>query len=246
MTQKILILGATSAIAQEVAQIYATKQAQICLIGRNPESLNIIAQDLKVRGAGECTTLCADLNDLSTHPALIESAFQAHGTFDVVLLAHGVLGSQDQADHDPTHVVELLQTNFVSYASLLTCVAPHLKAQGKGTIAVLSSVAGDRGKQSNFTYGSAQAGKSAFTDGLRNRLFPYGVHVITFKLGFVDTPMTASFQKGLLWAKPQSVAQGITHAIEKRRDTVYLPFFWKWIMMIIIHIPEFIFKKLKL
>lgn len=246
MNKKVLIIGGTSAIAQEVAKIYALEKAEIYLVGRNTEHLSIIAQDLRVRGAQETYTHAMDLNQTSEHPTMIQSAFEKMGKVDVALIAHGILGSQEIADHSPEHVVEIINTNFVSYASLLTCISTSMKAQKHGSIAVISSVAGDRGKQSNFVYGAAQAGKSTFTDGLRNRLFPYGIHVLTLKLGFVDTPMTANFKKGLLWAQPKSVAQNIASAIDKKKNIVYIPFFWRWIMLIITSIPEFLFKKLKL
>lgn len=246
MTKKILVIGATSAIAQEFSRLYAGDHVEFCLVARDQQQLNVIAQDLKVRGAKIAEVLAVDLNLFSAHDRIVQSAFRALTSVDIVLMAHGVLGSQEMADHDPQHVVDLINTNFVSYASLLTLIAHQMKPQRQGTIAVISSVAGDRGKQSNFAYGSAQAGKSAFTDGLRNRLFPHGIHVVTLKLGFVDTPMTADFKKGLLWAKPESVARGIMQAIEKSKNSVYIPYFWRWIMMVITHIPESLFKKLKL
>ena len=246
MIKKILVIGATSAIAQEVTKLYAADQAEFCLVARDQQQLNVIAQDLRVRGGQIAQVIPADLNLFSAHGDIIQTAFKVLKTVDVVLIAHGILGSQDLADQDPQHTVDIINTNFVSYSSLLTSIALHMKPQKQGTIAVISSVAGDRGKQSNFAYGSAQAGKSAFTDGLRNRLFPHGIHVVTLKLGFVDTPMTAEFKKGLLWAKPEAVARNIVNSIEKSKNSVYIPYFWKWIMMIITHIPESIFKKLKL
>ena len=246
MNKKILMIGATSAIAQEVAKLYAHDQAELYLIGRSLEHLSIIAQDLRVRGAVRVHTHATDLNHTHEHKQMIEAAFAKMGEVDITLLAHGILGSQDRADSSPEHVLEILHTNFTSYASLLTCISTLMKAQKKGCIAVISSVAGERGKQSNFVYGAAQAGKSTFTDGLRNRLYPYGVHVLTLKLGFVDTPMTEGFKKGLLWAQPKQVAQEIIFAVKKKKDITYIPFFWRWIMLIIRSIPEKIFKTMKL
>ena len=244
--KKVLVIGATSAIAQEVAKIYASEKCEIAMVGRNTQMLEVISQDLKVRGATNVFPASLDLNQFDQHSTCIEEIYKKLGRLDVVLLAHGVLGNQDQADVDPKHTVDLINTNFVSYASLITLIAQKMKPQGNGTIAVISSVAGDRGKQSNFAYGSAQAGKSVFTDGLRNRLFHHGVHVLTLKLGFVDTPMTAAFKKGALWAQPDTIAQGIVDAISAKKNTIYLPFFWRYIMWIICSIPEFLFKKLKM
>jgi short-subunit dehydrogenase len=244
--KKVLVLGATSAIAQEVSKIYASQKSDLVLVGRNTQLLDIIRQDLLARGAHSVSCISQDLNDLNSHRELINKASQELGTIDVVLLAHGILGDQKKAEHDTSELVNILNSNFISHASLLTYVSEKMVSQKSGTIAVISSVAGDRGKQSNYVYGSAKAGKTAFVDGLRNRLFPLGVHVVNFKLGFVDTPMTKEFKKGLLWAKAPAVAQGIVKAIDKKKDTVYLPFFWRYIMLIITSIPERIFKKLKL
>lgn len=243
---KVLIIGATSAIAQEVAKIYAKKTDDLVLVGRNAQSLQVIAQDLKVRGAAHVDILTQDLNDLSRHETLIDQAWSIAKKFDVVLFAHGILGNQDKAENDPQMFMEIINSNYLSHISLMNFVAKKMKEQKDGTIAVLSSVAGDRGKQSNFIYGSAHAGKIAYTDGLRNRLFPYGVHVINFKLGFVDTPMTKDFPKGPLWANPAHIASSAVAAIDKKCNTVYLPFFWRFIMLIIKNVPEFIFKKMKM
>lgn len=244
--KKILIIGATSAIAQEVAKIYAHENAELFLWGRNSQMLEIISQDLKVRGAAKVTTLSHDLNDFSCHEKFIADIWNQLARVDVTLLAHGILGNQKKAEEDQTELLHILNSNFVSHASLLTFIAQKMKQQGSGTIAVISSVAGDRGRQSNYVYGSAKAAKTAFTDGLRNKLFQFGVHVLNIKLGFVDTPMTKEIKKGLLWATAPAIAKGIVAAVEAKKDTVYLPFFWRYIMLIIKSIPERIFKRLKL
>lgn len=244
--KKILIVGATSAIAQEVSKIYAREKSELILWGRNAQMLEVISQDLKVHGASATSVIAHDLNDLSTHKSHISNIWQQHGKIDLVLLAHGILGNQRKAEEDLTELLNIVNSNYLSHISLMTFLAQKMKEQKSGTIAVISSAAGERGKQSNYVYGSAKAGKTVFTDGLRNRLYDSGVHVINLKLGFVDTPMTKDFKKGPLWAQPQQVALGITKAIAAQKDTVYLPFFWRYIMMIIKAIPEGIFKKLKL
>lgn len=244
--KKIVIIGATSAIAQEVAKKYADDKNELFLVGRRADFLDIIAQDLQVRGASKVFIMAQDLNDFSLHESLIDHLWQAASEVDVVVVAHGILGDQDKAEVDQKEFLSILNSNFVSHASLLNVIANKMKQQKRGCIAVISSVAGERGKQSNYIYGAAQAAKSTYADGLRNRLFPFGVDVITFKLGFVDTPMTQQFKKGALWANPAQIANGIVNSVEQRKNTVYLPFFWRYIMMIIKNIPDGIFKKLKM
>jgi len=139
-----------------------------------------------------------------------------------------------------------LQTNFTTVVSLLTLLANLFERQGRGSIAVISSVAGDRGRQSNYVYGAAKGALTIYLQGLRNRLAKANVHVLTIKPGFVDTPMTRDFKKGLLWVGPDVIARGIVKAIDKRKDVAYLPFFWRYIMFIIKIIPERIFKRLSL
>lgn len=244
--KKILVIGATSAIAQEVCRIYSKEGASFFLWGRNSQFLETIAQDLKVRGANNIQILSHDLNDLDFHATGVQNAWQSLGGFDIVLLAHGILGNQRDAEKNQDELLNIIHSNFISHASLLIQIAQQMEAQRSGTIAVITSVAGDRGRQSNFVYGSAKAGKSAFVDGLRNRLFPSGVHVINLKLGMVDTPMTKDMKKGPLFASAPQVASGIVSAISHKKDTAYIPFFWRFIMMVIKSIPETIFKKLKL
>lgn len=240
----ILIFGATSAIAKAVAKLYAKEGNKLFLVGRNPEQTQSLASDLKVRGAKEVAYAVADLAKIEEHPTLIATIKQTCAQIDVALLAHGVLPNQNECNQNVEKTIDAMTVNFISPVSLLTLLANEM--QGAGTIAVISSVAGDRGRQSNYVYGAAKGGLSIFLQGLRNRLHKKGVAVLTIKPGFVDTPMTASFKKGALWAKPEQVAKGIVKAIEKRRDEVYLPSFWKWIMFVIRQIPESLFKRLSL
>ncbi len=242
----IVIFGATSAIAKAVARLYAKEGNRLFLVGRNPEQTQTLASDLNVRGAKEVNYAIADLANIEEHPALITTIKQTVSRIDVALLAHGVLPNQAECNQDVQKTVDAMTVNFISPISLLTLLANEMQAQGAGVIAVISSVAGDRGRQSNYVYGAAKGGLSIFLQGLRNRLHATGVAVVTIKPGFVDTPMTAAFKKGALWAKPEQVAKGIVKAIEKRRDEVYLPAFWKWIMFIIRQIPESLFKRLSL
>lgn len=244
--RRVLILGATSAIAMETARIFASRGDRIFLVARNAERLEAVATDLKLRGASQVATEVLDLNAFDSHRALIDGAAEALGGLDTALIAHGTLGDQQKSQQDWTYAEAEIRTNFLSAASLLTHLANHFEAQKRGSIAVISSVAGDRGRQSNYVYGAAKAGLTAFTDGVRNRLYPAGVNVITVKPGFVDTPMTADIQKGPLFAKPEAVAKGIHKALVRGGDVVYLPGFWRLIMTIVKAVPEAIFKRLKL
>lgn len=243
---KVLILGATSAIAQATARLWASRGDKLLLAARSAERLEAVAADLRVRGAGQVETWVADLSDTSRHPELVQAALDRLGGLDTVLLAYGTLGDQKQCEQDFAAAQKELQTNFVSAVSLLTLLANDLEARGRGTIAVISSVAGDRGRQSNYVYGSAKAALTAFTSGLRNRLFRAGVGVVTIKPGFVDTPMTAAFPKNPLFVGPDRIAHGIVRAVDRQTPVVYLPWFWRWIMWVIRSVPESVFRRLKL
>jgi decaprenylphospho-beta-D-erythro-pentofuranosid-2-ulose 2-reductase len=244
--RKILIIGATSAIAQATAKLFAEQHDALFLVGRDADKLEAIAADLKVRGAHQVDYTALDLNEFDKHPSMLEQAEASLEGLDTVLIAHGTLDDQKACEQDFAKAEQALRTNFLSVVSLLTPIANRLEKQHYGCIAVISSVAGDRGRQSNYVYGTAKGALSLFLQGLRNRLHPANVCVVTIKPGFVDTPMTASLKKGALWAKPEIVARGIYRAIKKRKNSVYLPWFWWPIMMIIRHIPEPIFKRMKL
>lgn len=246
MTQRILIVGSSSAIAEATARRYAAQGAKLFLVARNAERLQAQTADLKTRGAAEVRSSVLDLNDFARHDELIAHAWQAWNGLDLVLIAHGTLGSQQACEADFDLTLKELNTNAISVISLLTRLGNRFELQGRGGIAVIGSVAGDRGRQSNYVYGTAKGALAIFLQGLRNRLAPKGVQVLTIKPGFVDTPMTADFKKGPLWASPDRIAAGILAAVERRKDVVYLPWFWRGIMLIIRSIPERVFKKLKL
>ncbi|MCW8905836.1 MAG: SDR family oxidoreductase [Sedimenticola sp.] len=243
---KVLVIGATSAIAEATARIWAGKGHHLCLIARNRERLDAIAADLSVRGAGSLATIVLDLNEMHRHEQVVEEAAEALGGIDIVLVAHGTLGEQEACERDFDLAMKEFTTNALSVFSLLTLLANRFEGQAHGTIAVISSVAGDRGRQSNYIYGSAKGAVTLYLQGLRQRLYKSGVHVVTIKPGFVDTPMTAGFEKGLLWAKPDQVARGIHSAIDKKRNVAYVPWFWQIIMLVIKAIPESIMKRLSL
>ncbi|MDG4596785.1 MAG: SDR family oxidoreductase [Candidatus Contendobacter sp.] len=245
--RNILIIGATSAIAEATARRFAAGGARFHLVGRNAERLAAIARDLEIRSGQPVVSESLDLDHLEQHPALLERAEQALGGIDVALIAHGTLPDQNACQQSVEKTLAAIHTNALSVISLATLLANTFERREYGALVVIGSVAGDRGRQSNYVYGAAKGMVSLFLQGLRNRLSGKGIQVITIKPGFVDTPMTAAFEKkGLLWAQPDQIAQGIVAAVERGRDEVYLPWFWRWIMLIILHIPERLFKRLKL
>lgn len=244
--RKVLILGATSAIAQESAKIFAAKGDPLFLVGRHEGRLKIICDDLRVRSPAAVHYAVSDLNRLEQHEALIERATETLGGLDTVLIAHGTLSDQAACEQSIQTTEQELRTNLLGPISLLTLIANRFEQQRTGCIVAISSVAGDRGRRSNYVYGTAKGGLTIFLQGLRHRLHAAGVQVLTVKPGFVDTPMTQSFKKGFLWVGPDYIARGIDSAIERGRTTVYLPWFWAAIMAAIKATPERIFCRLAL
>lgn len=242
----VMIIGATSAIAHETTKHFAAAGASLFLVARNAERMQTLAGDLKVRGAAKVDTYTLDLALLDQHQALFDAAKTALGQIDYLLIAHGTLTDQQASQRDVALTLQEINNNFTSFVSLLTIAANLFEAQRSGCIAVISSVAGDRGRMSNYVYGTAKAGINAFSSGLRARLAKVGVHVLTVKPGFVDTPMTAAIKKNPLYADPAGVGHSIYRAMIKKQDVLYTPWFWRWIMLIITHVPEFIFKRTKM
>ena len=244
--KRILIIGTTSAIAEHCARIWAARGDALHLVARNEQHVQVIASDLKVRGASEITTYCTDLNGMDKHEELLDFADDALEGVDIVLIAHGTLSNQKSCELSVHETLAEIQTNALSTISLLTLIANRFEAKKSGTICVISSVAGDRGRASNYVYGSAKAMVTAFTSGLRQRLYKSNITVVTIKPGFVDTPMTSDFKKGFLWAKPNVVSKTIIKVIDAKRAEVYVPSFWRAIMWLISIIPNNIFKRTSL
>ncbi len=242
----VLIIGATSAIAEAIARIFAQRGDQLYLVARNMHRLNAIAKDLSIRNGTTFDFAQLNVNEVEVHEQLINKAFNALGKIDIVLIAHGTLPEQKVCESDVGITLEELNTNATGTISLLTHIANKLEKQKSGSIAVITSVAGDRGRQSNYVYGTAKGMVSIFLQGLRNRLHSSNVHVIDIRPGFVDTPMTADFKKGMLWVKPDVIAAKIVAAIDKKKHTVYVPFFWQLIMLAIKLVPEFVFVRMRL
>jgi short-subunit dehydrogenase len=244
--KNIVIIGATSAVAQATARQLVAPHARFVLVGRNPDKLRHVQKDLRARGAAQATVLIHDVVAYEKNKRLIPRILQEMGTIDLVLMAHGSLGDQRQCAQHFEEAHEELAVNLLSPISLLIPFAGYFAEKKCGTIVVISSVAGDRGRQSNYTYGCAKGGLSLYLQGLRNRLHPHGVRVLTLKLGYVDSPMTAHLPSSPLMVSPERAACGLMRALKGRRDVAYIPWFWQGIMLVIVSIPERLFKRLKL
>lgn len=246
MNQNILIIGGTSGIAEAVARRYAEQGARLFLVARNELKLQAISTDLAARGAKDVQTFVMDANDSGLIPRMMDAAWKAFGTIDMALVAHGTLPDQRRTETDIPYAIDEFRTNAESVIACLAGLAARFEPQGKGVIAVIGSVAGDRGRASNYLYGAAKAAIDVYASGLRARLLKSGVHLLTIKPGFVATSMTADLNlPARLTATPGHVARDIQRAINKRRDVLYTPWFWNWIMLIIRWIPAVIFKRMK-
>lgn len=244
---RVVIFGATSAVAQALGRRLAAAGARLFLVARHPERLEAVAADLALRGARVAGTALADLDELPGHAGLLDRAWQALGGVDLVVIAQGVLPDQAACERDPSLAARAIHANLTAPALLAQAAALRLAAAGGGgTVAAISSVAGDRGRQSNYVYGAAKGGLSTFLSGLRNRVFRDGVGVVTVKPGFIDSPMTARLPKNALYASPDAVAGVILGAVTRGRDVVYAPAFWRLVMLVIRHLPEAIFKRMRL
>jgi short-subunit dehydrogenase len=244
--QNVLVIGATSAIAQAIARKLAERGSSFVLWGRSEEKLELVAKDLRVRGSGDVSIKAFDFNDLASHAPALDDLAHRGNQIDLALVCHGVLGNQTAGEMDFGKATEILEANCVSTLSFLTLLANYFEHRKCGCIAVLSSVAGDRGRRSNYIYGTAKAAVNTFLQGLRARLYPCNVQVVTVKPGFVDTPMTSNLPKNFLFASPQQVAHDVVRGIDRHRCVVYTPWFWRYIMLILRLIPERVFRRLRL
>ncbi|MGH8231736.1 MAG: SDR family oxidoreductase [Steroidobacteraceae bacterium] len=244
--KRVLIMGATSAIAEATARRLAARGDALFLIARNGQRLQAVADDLRVRGAPAVSTLVLDAREMQQYPAVLDAAAQQLGGIDAALIAHGTLSDQAACEQSTELLLQEFATNALSVLVLCTHLANRFEAQGHGVIAVISSVAGDRGRRSNYVYGSAKAAITAFASGLGQRLHSKGVAVVTIKPGFVDTPMTAHLAKGALWASPDSVAKSIVRAMDHGTSVIYTPGFWRAIMWVVRSLPDFVFRRVRL
>ncbi len=243
--KRIVILGATSGIALEVQRQLARRGCELLLVARSSEHLADLQADLTIRGARHVVTYCADLASVQQHASVFEFARRTFPDFDTVLLAYGSMRDQQDAETSVDTLLGELQTNFVSASAILTLFAADLERRRTGCLAAITSVAGDRGRRSNYVYGSAKGALSLFLQGLRSRLYPAGVRVITIKPGPVQTPMTDHLANSARFADPEQVARDIVRALELRApDVLYTPKIWRYVMTAVQRIPETIFKRL--
>jgi short-subunit dehydrogenase len=244
--KRILVLGATSGIAEACGRLWATRGDSLYLVARNADKLVAVAADARTRGASHVETAVANLDDTAAHPELLAHAINSLGGLDIAFIALGVLGDQNEAERNFASASQILHTNFNAPVSLLTWLANYTAQRHAGTLAVLSSVAGERGRKSNYVYGSSKAGLTTFVDGLRNRIDRDGVRVMTIKPGPVRTAMTEKMKGNAKFADVEVVAAALVKAIDKGTDVVYVPGIWRIIMAVIRLIPERVFKKLNL
>lgn len=240
--KNVLIVGATSLIAQEVAKCFAANGESIFLVARNQERLDLVKKDLIVRGAPVVYTYCCDMNDQPQHELILKEARKVMNRFDIVLVAYGYNGNPAQAQIDLKHCKDILDTSFISVALFLAQLANEMEKQADGTLAVIGSVAGDKGRK-NYVYGSAKAGLEIFVQGLRRRLYKKNIHVLLIKPGFVDTPMTKNMKKSFLFVSASYAGNKIYRAIIKKKDILYVPWFWRFIMLTIRILPEGFYKR---
>ena len=246
MPRTVLIVGATSAMARAIAQRLGRAGDRLALAAREADELLALAADVRLRTSAIVEALVLDVADFNTHADFALKAKAAlGGTVDGVIFCQGFMADQAEAELKPDLVRQMADVNHASIASLACVLAPHITAPG-GFVCAISSVAGDRGRQSNFLYGSTKAALNVAMDGLRVKLSKVGVAVITVKPGFVDTAMTFGLKGMFLVASPDLIARDVERAIAKRKPVLYTPWFWRWIMLIIKSIPSFIFNRLKL
>jgi decaprenylphospho-beta-D-erythro-pentofuranosid-2-ulose 2-reductase len=244
--QNIVILGAASAIAEAAARIWASRGARLVLVGRDGERLAAIAADLVTRGAARAIPVTLDCARADAR-ARLDEMVETLGGLDVLLLAYGALGDQAELERDLDAAANLIATNFTSAAGWCLAAAAILERQRKGALVVIGSVAGDRGRRSNFIYGATKGGLARLVEGIAHKLAPTGARAVIVEPGFVDTPMTAHIaRKGLLWAKPAQVAAVVVAAADKGGPVVYAPWFWRPIMLIIRLLPTAVFDRLNI
>jgi short-subunit dehydrogenase len=240
-----IIVGATSAIARAFAREVAAQGAAVVLAGRDMDELNLLAQDCALRGASHAEAIAFDTRNPATFAPLLARAEAEEGEVNAAVFA-GSMPAQSAIDADPALIAGTVTDNFIGPAHFLQGLALLIEARGCGTIVGVGSVAGDSGRLGNYVYGASKAAFHTYLAGLRNRLGRAGGHVVTVKPGFVDTAMTWGLPGLFLVAPPEAVAKSILRAVKKRRNVIYTPFFWRWIMLIIRSIPEPIFKRMKI
>ena len=244
--KNLVVLGATSGISRAYIDRVASRFEKIVLVARSGDKLSELASHVATISSASVDTITADLADIDSHADLVSTVIEKASSIDCALVSYGVLTDQDRSKEDVAYAMEQFNLNGTSTISLSLHLAGQMANQGAGNLAVIGSVAGDRGRRSNYCYGAAKSAVESFLAGLRSDMQKHNVHVLTIKPGFVDTPMTSEIKKGALWASADKVASDIDAAIEKKKNVLYTPWFWRYIMLVIKSIPEFIFKKLPL
>ncbi len=244
--QSVLVLGGGSDIGlATVRALVARRTRTVILAARHPENLEEAAADLRREGAEHVEAVHFDADDVGSHEAFARDVFTRHGDIDLVLVAFGVLGDQTYAENNPEAAAAVLTTNFVGAASIGLHVAGHLRRQGHGVLVVLSSVAGERARRSNFVYGSSKAGLDAFYSGLGDSLVGTGVTVLIVRPGFVKSKMTAGLDAAPLSTTPDKVAEVIVGAVESGAEQAWAPPPLRLVMTAVRHLPRPVFRKLK-
>jgi decaprenylphospho-beta-D-erythro-pentofuranosid-2-ulose 2-reductase len=244
--RRILILGAASGIAQAYARLGAADKANFVLLGRQPERLVSIGNDLLARGAATAESVTSDLGEIAAIDATVNALRARFGAFDEIIIAYGILGNQAEAETDTMAARRIIDVNFTSVALWVLALLREHPAGRPLSLVGIGSVAGDRGRASNFVYGASKAGLERLLEGLAQRYAGSDIHILTVKPGFVDTPMTAGMvERKLLLASPERVALDIQRAVSRRQRVVYTPWFWWVIMFIIRNLPWFVFKRLR-
>jgi decaprenylphospho-beta-D-erythro-pentofuranosid-2-ulose 2-reductase len=242
--QSALVLGGGSDIANAtLLRLVEGGCRTVLLAARHPDRLGASTAALTAAGATVVRTVPFDALDPVGHVATIEQCFEIHPDIDLVLVAFGVLGDQSTFDHDPVAAAAAVTTNYTGAVSALLAVAAAMRRQGHGTIVVLSSVAGERARRSNFVYGSSKAGLDAFAQGLGDALVGSGVHVLVVRPGFVHSKMTAGMDAAPMAATPAAVAEAIVNGIASGADVVWVPPALRWVTMIMRHLPRALWRR---
>lgn len=241
---RVAIFGASSAIAAEVAVLHAQRGDRVHLVGRTASKLAAVVDRCRAVAKEPVTSSVADLGELVNAERVVVECIKVLGGLDTALIAHGDLGDQLASERSFADAEATLLVNFLSPVALIVPLANHFEEQRAGRLGVITSVAGDRGRPRNYTYGAAKGGLGLYLQGVRSRLYGAGVAITTLKLGPVDTPMTTSHEKNAVFAQPRPVAEGIVRAMDARANEVYVPGFWALIMLVVRHMPEAVFQKL--
>jgi short-subunit dehydrogenase len=240
----LLILGATSDMGTAIARLFAARKFSILLASRDTLKLSTLQSDLSIRYNIHCNIYQFDALDFTSHKPFYDALSPKP---DITVCVFGYMNDNEKVTDDEQETLKTIHTNYTGAVSILNIVAKHYGSKKQGSIVGISSVAGERGRQSNYIYGSAKAGFTTYLSGLRNKLYGKGVHVVTVLPGFVYTKMTEHLHlPKLLTAQPNDVAKSIYIAVQKKKNIIYVKWFWRWIMCVIRLIPEAVFKKMKL